>query len=117
MAGKKQQAWDEEQNVALREWIRTQAAERGLSQADVAWMLSAVRRTSPKTVESWFRGATVPSFPLLVALVAIFGELPSPLQSALAQAGVPPTGYTGEGSQASTGRSDDSAGARARPAM
>jgi hypothetical protein len=117
MPGKRSQPWDEEQNAELREWIRSRTADLGLSQADVTWMLSAVRRTSPKTVESWFRGATVPSFPLLVALVAIFGELPPPLQLALAQAATPRTEDRGGWSRDAAGSSGGSGAAHPRPAM
>ena len=81
--------YDEERNAELLEWMQEKLKERDLSQQDLAWMLDGIRRTHPTTVESWFQGKTVPSFPLLVALVSVFGELPPPLQRALSREAAP----------------------------
>ena len=86
----KRRLYDDERKAEFVEWLSGVLEERHLTRADLVWMLSGVRRTSPKTVDSWFRDGIVPSFPVLVALVAVFGELPTPLQDALSRPAAPP---------------------------
>ena len=99
----KRQPWDEACNAVLLEWLEGLLSERQLSRADLVWMLGTYRRTSPSAVDSWFSGATVPSYPVLVALVATFGELPPFLRGApLPEGGrrPPATGQPVEGVEA-----------------
>ncbi len=99
--------WDEQHAEELRAWLRQTCTERGLTQSDVVWMVSGYRRTNPKTVEAWFQGRSMPSYPLLVALALVFGELPPAFRGISAQAQDPLPKATGEGSQAGATGTDD----------
>ena len=102
----KRQDWDRERNAELREWLERMLDERGLNRADLQWMLGAYRRTSANTIDSWFYGKTVPSYPVLVALVLAFGELPPALQSAPLPGEVLRRPAIGEASQDEAGDTD-----------
>jgi len=64
----------------LVSWIREASQARGLSTMGVRDALRDLgAEVHPKTVETWFRGTSMPAYGNLVALALLFHELPPPL--------------------------------------